>query len=129
MKRISSLAIVLFSLIYMSCTAQKKIGADIPWITYEAEQMQTNGAILKPSYQPHCVESESSNQQCVKLNQPKQYVTFAAKEAANSIVIRYSLPDSPKGGGVNSAIDIFVNGQNVHQAKISSKYALLYGRQ
>src|SRR5471030_3007425 len=89
--------LVIFSA--LSAVAQQKRGAEIPWITYEAEHMKTTGTVMGPKYAPYRVETESSGQQCVKLNVKKQFVEFTSSAAANTMVIRYSLPDNSKGSG------------------------------
>src|SRR5438105_11252897 len=93
---------ILLAFCTLTSSAQEKRGADIPWITYEAENMKTNGTVMGPKYGPFLVETESSGQKCVKLSSKKQYVEFKALKKANTIVIRFSLPDSKEGGGTTS---------------------------
>ena len=107
--------------------AQAFRGADIPWITYEAEDMTITGTRLGPAYGPYQVEAESSGRQCVKLDAAGQYIEFTAKAAANAIVVRYSLPDSPDGSGINSTLGLYVNGGFVQKLQVTSKYSWLYG--
>lgn len=111
-----------------SGTAQERTGADIPWTTYEAERMTTTGSILGPKYGPYEVETESSGQRCVKLTAKGQYVEFAAIAPANSLVIRYSLPDGPAGRGVSAGLSIYKNGRLADRCVASSRYAWLYGK-
>ena len=120
------LAFLLF--VTYSCGAQPHYGAAIPWVTYEAEQMRTNGTVIGPTYGPYQVETESSGERCVKLTAKGQYVEFTAIRAANSLVIRYSLPDAPSGGGVRSSLGIYRNGRRVQTCVLSSRYAWLYGK-
>ena len=86
--------VIILILSRLICSAQEKRGAIIPWTTYEAENMHTTGTVMGPKYEPYQVETESSGQKCVKLSQKGQYVEFTSLENANSMVIRYSLPDS-----------------------------------
>jgi hypothetical protein len=102
-------------------------GADIPWTTYEAEEMKTTGTVLGPKYAPFLVETESSHQKCVKLAAPGEYVEFTAQARANAMVIRYSLPDSPKGGGINGTLRLSRNGKLLKLVPVSSHYTWLYG--
>ena len=118
--------ILIFSIVI--CTAQKKIGATIPWTTYEAENMKTTGIVLGPKYDPYQVETESSGQRCVKLNSKKQFVEFTSTVNANSMVIRYSLPDKKQGNGESSTLGIYKNGKLIQYHKISSRYSWLYGK-
>jgi hypothetical protein len=103
-------------------------GADIPWLTYEAEDMKTTGTVLGPKYAPGLVETESSGQKCVKLAAAGQYVEFTAKAAANAIVVRYSLPDSPDGSGCDSTLGLYLNGRLVQKLPVTSRYSWLYGK-
>src|SRR5258708_452270 len=95
---------ILLIIASFNCPSQEKPGATIPWTTYEAEAMHTNGIILSPKYEPYLVETESSGQQCVKLNTKGQFIEFTAGVKANSMVIRFSLPDSPDGRGTNATL-------------------------
>jgi len=103
------------------------VGAEMPWTTYEAEAMRTDGAVLGPKYGPFLVEMESSGQRCVKLAGPTESVEFTAAAPANALVVRYSLPDAPEGGGVESSLLLLINGKAVRTLALTSKYAHLYG--
>jgi hypothetical protein len=118
--------ILIFSKVI--CIAQQRRGASLPWTTYEAEQMKTTGAILGPKYEPYLVETESSGQQCVKLDTKGQSVEFKSTENANSIVVRYSLPDNKTGSGTKSTLAFYKNGTFIERYKISSHYTWLYGK-
>ncbi len=107
--------------------AQEQYGAHISWKTYEAEAMKTTGTVMGPTYTPFQAETESSGQKCVKLNTTGQYVEFTASVPANSIVIRYSLPDKKDGGGKKSTLAIYKNEKLIHHLTISSQYSWLYG--
>jgi Pectate lyase superfamily protein len=120
--------ILLLILNVLTCTAQEKRGAIIPWTTYEAEHMNTTGTVMGPKYGPYQVETESSGQKCVKLSDKGQYLEFTSSENANCLVIRYSLPDGKKGNGQNSTLGIYKNKKLIRHAKISSRYAWLYGK-
>ncbi|MHB8207149.1 glycosyl hydrolase family 28-related protein [Mucilaginibacter sp.] len=120
--------LVVLVLSKLTCFSQQKYGANVPWMTYEAESMHTNGIVLGLAYDPYKVETESSGQQCVKLGSNGQYVEFAAKSKANSLVVRYSLPDSEDGNGTNSTFGIYINGKFIRRCKITSHYAWLYGK-
>ena len=108
-------------------SAQSKTGASISWSTVEAESMLTNGQILGPTYGPYQVETESSGQRCVKIK-GKQYLEFKAPFKANSLITRYSLPDTTVGGGTTAILIISKNGDLVKELGITSKYAHLYGK-
>ena len=77
-------------------------GALVPWTTYEAEDMASTGTCLGPGTKPNTVEWESSGRKCVRLAAAGQYLEFTAKAVANAMVVRYSLPDAPDGGGIDA---------------------------
>ncbi|KAF0095783.1 MAG: parallel beta-helix repeat-containing protein [Puniceicoccaceae bacterium 5H] len=110
-----------------ACHATPDVGADLPWTTYEAEAMQTDGQVLGPAYGPHTLESESSHQRAVRLHEEGAYVAFIAQEAANALIVRFSLPDAPEGGGTATTLRLSINGKAVRALELSSRNAWLYG--
>jgi hypothetical protein len=103
-------------------------GAVMPWTTYEAEDMTTTGILLGPNSEPNRVETESSGRKCMKLTATGQFVKFTARQAANAIVVRYSVPDSEDGVGIDSTLSLYVNGKLVRRFPVTSRYSWLYGR-
>jgi len=118
---------LFLSLAISPSSVRASIGAEVPWTTYEAENMKTTGTVFGPKYEPFLVETESSGQKCVKLNAAGEFVEFAASTSANAMVVRYSLPDSTNGGGVNSSISIFRNGKFLRNIPLTSHYSWIYG--
>lgn len=102
-------------------------GADIPWTTYEAEAMRTNATVLGPTYGPFERATEASHQRAVCLAAAGDYVEFSAGAAANALVLRYSVPDAPSGGGQPSSLELLVNGRSVRSLGLTSRYMHLYG--
>jgi len=102
-------------------------GAAVPWIEYEAEHEETNGEILDPDRTFGTIASESSGRSAVKLARPGTYVQFRSKEAANSIVVRFVIPDSEDGAGLESTISLYVDGDFRQKIPLTSKYAWSYG--
>ncbi len=106
----------------------EKVGADQPWTTIEAEDMRvTGGTVLGPQYAPHLLETESSGQRCVQLKHAGEMVEFTAAADYDSLVIRFNLPDAPKGGGTTSELALRINGQVVRTVPLSSRNMWLYG--
>ncbi len=121
------LAIVFFLFVSLS-TAMAFNGATVPWTTYEAENMTVGGGtVLGPDYSHNTVVSESSGRQCVQLTGTGQYVQFTAQAAANSILVRYSVPDTSNGTGANYTISLYTNGVFVEKLPLTSMYSWLYG--
>ena len=92
-----------------------------------AETARTNGTMLGPSYGLFSVEMESSSQRCIKLESPGNFVELTVQVPANALVIRYSLPDSPQGDGIDAGLDLYRNGKLLRTIPITSRYSWLYG--
>jgi hypothetical protein len=103
------------------------VGANLPWTTLEAEDMRVAGTVLGPVYAPNHIEMESSGQKCVRLDRAGDHVEFTAPLACDSLVVRFSLPDAPQGGGTHSTLALFVNGAKVRDLALSSRNTWLYG--
>lgn len=103
------------------------VGAHIPWTTYEAQDMKTNGTVLAPAYGPYLVQMESSRQSCVKLGAGGEFVEFTVRAPANTMVVRYCLPDSEDGSGIDATLALYRNGVLLRQISVSSKFTWLYG--
>ena len=111
-------------------------GANVPWTTYEAENMIINGgAILGPPAQlaninatlTDTMQMEASGGEAVELNGTGQYVEFTAQAAANSMVVRYCVPDTAAGGGTSYTISLYINTNFVEKIQVTSQYTWLYG--
>lgn len=103
------------------------IGADMPWTSYQAEAMKISGTVLGPAYGPFRVENEASHQTCVKLGAAGDFVEFIVKAPANALVVRFSLPDAPEGGGLSDSLVLFRNGTKLADIALSSRFAWNYG--
>lgn len=108
-------------------TAAASRGASVPWTTYEAEDMPNNASVWGPQYVPNAVASESSGRECVVLYETGQYVEFVAQAAANALVVRYSLPDTTNGVGMDSTLSLYTNGVLAQELPVTSRYSWLYG--
>lgn len=129
MKRLPVLIAVLSAVSYpISAFAQEMPGAHLFWTTYEAEQMHTNGRLLSASYAPFTVETESSGGKAVLLHSAGQRVAFAARANANTLVIRYSLPDATNGGGLYTDVILSINGKPIQTCRLNSRCTWLYGK-
>src|ERR1035438_6339440 len=111
-------------------------GANVPWITYEAENMTNNGGtIIGPPAQvadtnavvANTIQMEASGGQAVELTGTGQYVELTAQAAANTIVVRYCVPDTADGAGADSTISLYQNGSFVQKLPVTSKYSWRYG--
>jgi hypothetical protein len=54
-------------------------------------------------------------------------VQWTTKASTNTLVTRFSMPDAAGGGGIDSTLDVYVNGSFLKAINLTSKYAWLYG--
>ncbi|WP_330294537.1 CARDB domain-containing protein [Streptomyces sp. NBC_00503] len=106
-------------------------GAALPYAEYEAEAGTYTGTLLqtdaKRTFGHTNFATESSGRESVRLNSTGQYVQFTSTGAANSIVVRNSVPDAANGGGADATISLYINGSFAQKLSLSSKYSWLYG--
>ncbi len=102
-------------------------GAAVPWIEYEAENGKTSGEVLTPDRKFGTIASESSGRSAVKLDQAGEYVQFQSTASANSVVVRFVIPDSEDGKGLESTISLYINNVFRQKIQLTSKYAWSYG--
>lgn len=120
-----------------SLTSNRTVaGTSIPWTTYEAENMTiSGGTLIGPPQQvtdinasvSNTIEMEASGGKAVKLTGTGQYVELTAQAAANSIVVRYCVPDTANGTGTNSTISLYQNGVFIKKLPVTSQYSWRYG--
>lgn len=72
-----------------------------PWIQYEAERAESNAKVIGPSREFHSLAAEASNRSYLLLDNPEKWVEFTVDQAANGLVLRYSIPDAPTGVGLH----------------------------
>jgi alpha-1,3-glucanase-like protein len=102
-------------------------GATVDFAEQEAENARTTGAVIGPDRTAYTLPSEASGRTAVKLT-PGQYVEFTLPKAANAIMVRYSIPDAPSGGGITAPLDVTVNGKGRRTMTLTSQYAWLYNQ-
>lgn len=104
-------------------------GADMPYDMYEAEDATAGGGaqVVGPNRTVGDIAGEASGRKAVNLDATGEYVEFTTRAATNTLVTRFSLPDAPGGGGIDSTIDVYVNGVLKKAFPLTSRYAWLYG--
>ncbi|HEY0192861.1 MAG TPA: choice-of-anchor D domain-containing protein [Kofleriaceae bacterium] len=98
-------------------------GANVPWDEYEAEAGTTNGKLETGTWSEGTLSGEASGRQAVTLTGSSQNVQWTSRVNANSIVVRYSVPD-----GSSNALDVYVgtNPTAVARIAVSGDFAWLY---
>ncbi|MDG4794926.1 discoidin domain-containing protein [Micromonospora sp. WMMD1082] len=104
-------------------------GANLPYDMYEAEEGTVGGGaqVVGPNRTIGDLAGEASGRRAVTLNTTGAYVEWTTKAAANALVTRFSIPDAPNGGGINSTLNIYVNGVLHKPISLTSKHIWLYG--
>ncbi|CAL9636123.1 discoidin domain-containing protein [Streptomyces sp. enrichment culture] len=104
-------------------------GADMPYDTYEAEDGTVGGgaSVVGPGRAVGTIDGEASGRRAVTLDATGEYVEFTTRAATNTLVTRFSIPDAPGGGGIDSSINVYVDGVFTKALPLTSKYAWLYG--
>jgi hypothetical protein len=106
-------------------------GAAVPYTEYEAEDGGYDGTLLtadkKRTFGHTNFATESSGRRSVRLDDTGDHVEFTSANAANSIVVRNSIPDSATGGGREATLSLYADGEFVRKLTLSSKHSWLYG--
>ncbi|MFJ7945705.1 discoidin domain-containing protein [Streptomyces sp. NPDC096354] len=104
-------------------------GADMPYDTYEAEDGVTGGGaqVVGPNRTVGDIAGEASGRKAVTLNNTGNYVEFTTRASTNTLVTRFSVPDSAGGGGIDTQLNVYVDGTFLKAIDLTSKYAWLYG--
>ncbi|MFJ4682689.1 discoidin domain-containing protein [Streptomyces sp. NPDC088789] len=104
-------------------------GANLPYTAYEAEDGVLGGGAqtVGPNRTVGDLAGEASGRRAVTLNNTGNYVEWTTKEPTNTLVTRFSLPDSAGGGGIDSTLNVYVNGTFHKAINLTSKYSWLYG--
>jgi hypothetical protein len=104
-------------------------GANMPYDMLEAEDGTIGGgaAVVGPNRTIGDLAGEASGRRAVTLNSTGAYVQFTTTSSTNTLVTRFSIPDSAGGGGTSSTLNIYVNDVFQKAIPLTSKYAWLYG--
>ena len=102
-------------------------GATVPYTEYEAESSSTNGVVIGPDRTYRTVASESSGRRAVRLDNAGKYTQFTLTKPANSLVVRYSIPDNAAGTGITAPLGVYVGGSKVKDLTLTSAYSWVYG--
>lgn len=102
-------------------------GASLPYIEIEAEDAATNGTVIGPDRTFKTLAAEASGRRAVMLDATGEFVEFTLPQQANSIVVRYSIPDSEDGEGMTAPLSLYIDDVRQPDLILTSKYSWLYG--
>ena len=108
-------------------TSDGNRGAQVPFTQYSAVNAQNTGTVIGPSDNLYTLPAEAIGRTAVTLNGAGQYVQFTLVKPANSVDLRYSIPDSADGTGLTTPLKVYVNGQARPDLTLSSTYDWFYG--
>ncbi|MDB5499067.1 MAG: coagulation factor 5/8 type protein [Phenylobacterium sp.] len=103
-------------------------GARAPFVEYEAENGLTNGEIIGPDRTFTTLAAEASGRRAVRLEGVGGYVEFVLDRPADAVSLRYALPDSPEGRGLEGEIALYADGVRLGALALTSRYGWFYGR-
>src|SRR5258706_77491 len=97
-------------------------GATLPYVEVQAEDAVTNGTIIGPDRFYPSLAAEAIGRQAVTLDAPGQYGKFTIPQDANSIVMRYSIPDSIDVLGLTAPLSLYIDGVQQTDLTLTSTY-------
>ncbi|MDJ1645288.1 right-handed parallel beta-helix repeat-containing protein [Streptomyces pakalii] len=107
--------------------APGSVGATLPFTTYEAESGTFKGTAIGPDRTYLTLASEASGRKAVQLTQTGDHVEITLTRPANAINLRYSLPDSSDGKGIDATLSAYADGTALPDLGLTSRYAWVYG--
>ena len=102
-------------------------GAKVPFVEYEAENAVTSGSLVGPDRTFGTLASEASGRVAVKLERTGDFVEFTLDRPANAVTVRYAVPDSIDGRGIDSTLGVYVAGERIGSIRATSRYGWFYG--
>jgi len=103
-------------------------GATLPYTEIQAEDATYTGTLIDATHNRTypSLPNEAVGRKAVTLGSG-QYVEFTVPATANSIVVRYNIPDSADGVGQDSTLGLSIGGVTQTALSITSRYSWLYG--
>jgi hypothetical protein len=102
-------------------------GATLPYVEVQAENSATNGTVIGPSAVYNTLPAEASYRKAVTLQGTGRYVEFTTPVASNSIVFRYSIPDTGNGSVYTTPLSLYIDGTKQLNFTLTNAYSWYYG--
>jgi hypothetical protein len=103
------------------------VGATLPYVEVQAENAATNGTVIGPSADYNTLPAEASYRKAVTLQGNGKFVEFTTPAATNSIVFRYSIPDSGNGSVYTTPLSLYIDGAKQANFTLTNAYSWYYG--
>jgi F5/8 type C domain/Pectate lyase superfamily protein/Abnormal spindle-like microcephaly-assoc'd, ASPM-SPD-2-Hydin len=124
---LAAAGIIAFTVSSALAAATGGVGATLPYVEVQAENAATNGTIMGPSAVYGTLPAEASYRKAVTLQGSGKYVEFTAPAQTNSIVFRYSIPDTSGGSVYTAPLSLYVNGAKQTNFTLTNAYSWYYG--
>jgi hypothetical protein len=110
-------------------TASAAAGATLPYVEQQAENASTNGTLIDATQNRTYpgLAVEAIGRRAITLTGTGKFVEFTVPQTANSIVMRYSIPDGNNGAGIDSTISLYIGGVAQPDLPVTSRYGWIYG--
>jgi len=104
-------------------------GATMPYEWYEAEDgvLAGGATVVGPNRTVGDLAGEASGRRAVRLTGTGASVEFTTTAPTNTLVVRYSIPDAPGGGGIDATLNVYVDGTFHKALDLTSRYTWVYG--
>src|SRR5438034_8507777 len=110
-----------------SAAATGGAGATLPYVEVQAENSATNGTVIGPSAVYNTLPAEASYRKAVTMQGTGRFVEFTAPVATNSIVFRYSIPDTGNGSMYTTPLSLYIDGTKQPNFTLTNAYSWYYG--
>lgn len=116
---------------HANLTVYSSRGASMPYTRYDTDDaIRGGGALLKsaPTFDQALTASEASGQRYVALPSSGSSLEWTVREGEGGagITMRYTMPDSSDGMGLNGSLDVYVNGSKKKTVPLTSYYSWQY---
>ena len=102
-------------------------GAAVPFVEQQAVHASTNGTVLAASRDQGNLAAEAVGRTAVTLAGRGKYVEFTLTQPANSLNVRYSIPDRADGTAYDASLSVYVNGAKRNALNLTNKFSWYYG--
>jgi hypothetical protein len=102
-------------------------GARVSFVEYEAENGRTNGVQIGPDRTFGALPAEASGRRAVRLSKRGDYVEFVLARPADALSVRYAIPDTADGRGLDATLGLVVAGWRIGTLELTSRFSWLYG--
>ncbi|MEV4510431.1 choice-of-anchor D domain-containing protein [Dactylosporangium sp. NPDC049525] len=109
-----------------SAAATGGVGATLPYVEVQAENAATNGTVIGPSAAYNTLAGEASYRKAVTLQGSGKFVEFTTPVETNSMVFRYSIPDTSNGSVYTAPISLYINGTRSNNFTLTNAYSHYY---